>query len=320
MSRSARISLPGVESANATALIAMLESGMSIKGPGVTPRAIADQLLAAVDASAWRLSGSRANFNVSIAGADIAFDASAGTLGQAFEQLAFAVEARIAFERASAMLAAVPTAGPLPLWLVSGSNVLARWLNWSGSGNALRKALRLDDTLGQAPIMGNLARRARRELGQPGAKIRVRQGMAVGEEIEISEWPKSVAVFGETAHVRIDAAALPETLLNAIRKDPQANALRSLSEIVDHPFIAAADLKITNARNDGAAVVFELESHWAPLAPVPKDAWTVLPRDANPAFPWRPTPRETRKHDRLVEAGRHLGVIAASDKTATSRA
>jgi hypothetical protein len=102
-------------------------------GPGGTPHAIVDQLLAAVDASAWRLSGSRTNFTVSIAGTNIVFDASAGALGQAFEQLAFAVEARIAFERASAMLAAVPTAGPLPLWLVSGSDVLARWLSWSGS-------------------------------------------------------------------------------------------------------------------------------------------------------------------------------------------
>lgn len=257
---------------------------------------------------------------MSIAGTDIVFDASAGALGQAFEQLAFAVEARIAFERASAMLAAVPTAGPLPLWLVSGSDVLARWLSWSGSANALRKILCLDDTLGQAPITGNLARRARRELGQNGAKIRVRQGMAVGEQIELAERPRSVAVFGEATSVRIDAPALPETLLIAMRKKPQANALRSLLDIVEHPFIAAADLKITNARNDGAAVVFEVESHWAPLAPVPNEAWAVLPRDADPVFPWRPTPRETREHDRLVDAGRRLVGVSASGIAATSRA
>lgn len=311
MSLPARISLPGVESGDATVRPAMPGFGISMTVPEVTPRAIANQLLAAVDASAWRLTGSASHFTVSIAGTDIIFDARVGTLGQSFEQLAFAVEARIAFERAAAMLAAVPAAGPLPLWLVSGSNVLARWLIWSGSAKPLRKVLRLDDMLGQAPVTGNLARRARRELGQCGAKIRVRQGIAVAEEIELADHPRSIAILGDTARVRIDAAALPETLLIAMRKKPQANALRSLSEIVDHPFIAAADLKIANARNDGAAVVFEVESHWAPLAPVPNQAWAVLPRDADPSFPWRPTPRETREHDRLVEAGRRLAGVSA---------
>lgn len=277
-----------------------------MKGAGSSSRAIAEQLLATVDPAAWQLSGGDAAFSISIAGTSIAFDANPTTLGQAFEQLAFAVEARIAFERASAMLAAAPTAGPLPLWLVSGSDVLARWLSWSGSGKALRKTLRLSDALGEAPVSGHLARRARRELGQHAARIRVRHGVAVAEAIELAERPVSVAVLGERACIRVKATALPEILLGALQQDSGRNALRSFSEIVDHPFIAAADLKLTGVRHDGAAIVFEVESRQAPLAPVPKEAWDVLPRDAGPAFPWRPTAREIREHDRLVEAGRRL--------------
>ena len=281
-------------------------NGAAMTGAGGSPRAIAERLLATVDPAAWQLTGKAAAFRIAITGTSIVFDASAASVGQAFEQLAFAVEARIAFERDHAMLAAAPTAGPLPLWLVSGSDVLARWLSWSGSGKALRKTLRLSDALGQAPVSGHLARRARRELGQRAARIRVRQGVAVAEAIELAERPVSVAVLGDRACIRIDVAAFPDTLLGALQQDSGRNAPRSLSEIVDHPFIAAADLKLAGVNHDGAAVVFEVESHQAPLAPVPKEAWAVLPRDADPAYPWRPTAREIREHDRLVEAGRRL--------------
>jgi len=271
---------------------------------GSSPRELAEQLLASIDRAAWRVTGSAANFTVSVVGIDIVFDAKSTVFGHAFERLAFAVEARIASERASAMLAAVPNAGPLPLWLISGSDVLARWLTWSGSANALRKTLRLTDALGRAPVSGDLARRARRELGQAAAKIRVRQGIAVAEEIELAEHPATTLILGETARVRVAASALPETLLTALRQDCRQNALRNLAEVVDHPFIAAADLKMTSVRNDGTAVVFELASHQAPLAPVPAEAWAVLPRAADPILPWWPTASERREHDGLVEAGR----------------
>jgi hypothetical protein len=263
-------------------------------------------MLATVEPAAWKLSGSAADFTVSIAGAEIVFDLSSPAFGDAFERLAFAVEARISFERASAMLPAATGAGPLPLWLVSGSDVLAKWLAWSGSTNALRKVLRLSDVPGQAPVCGDLARRARRELGQHAAKIRVRQGMAVAERIDLADRPLTIAELGDRARIRIDAMALPEALLIALQDDDRRNDRRSVAEIIDHPFIAATDLKLIGMGNDRGAVTFEVASHVAPLAPVPKEAWAVLPRDADPSFPWRPTPRERREHDRLVEAGRRL--------------
>ncbi len=279
---------------------------MSMTRPAGSARDIASQLLATVDPAAWRLSGTEVDFTVSIAGAEIVFDLSSPALGDAFEQLTFAVEARIAFERASAMLAAAPDTGPLPLWLVSGSDVLAQWLAWSGSANALRKVLRFSDVPGHAPVCGDMVRRARRELGQHAAKVRVRQGTAVAERIDLAAHPVTIANLGDRAHVRIDAVALPEAVLIALQADDRHNDRRCVADIIDHPFVAAADLKLIGIGTDGRAVTFEVGSHVAPLAPVPKEAWTVVPRDADPAFPWRPTLRERREHDRLIEAGRRL--------------
>lgn len=88
---------------------------------------------------------------------------------------------------------------PLPLWLVSGSDILAKWLFLAGTGNALRKVLTLSDTVGMAPVSGYLNRRARRDLGQGGAKIRVSGGMAVAEQIELSDAPRCTAILGERA-------------------------------------------------------------------------------------------------------------------------
>lgn len=271
-----------------------------------SPRAIAEQLLASIDRTAWQMTGTDTAFAVVLAGTSIAFEAGSAALGQAFERLAFAVEARIAFERTSAMLAAVPARVPLPLWLVSGSDILAHWLAWSGSSRALAKVLTLGDALGHAPVSADLTRRARRELNQGGARIRVRQGIAVAEEIELAEQPRTIAFLGEAALVRIDAATLPETLLAALEPRPLANAPRPLGEVIDHPFIRAADLRYDVVRNEDGAIVFDVASHQAPLAPVPSEAWSVLPRDADPVFPWRPTAREIRAHDRLVQAGRRL--------------
>lgn len=269
-----------------------------------SPRAIAEQLLASIDRTSWQMTGTETAFAITLAATNIAFDAKSVEPGRAFERLAFAVEARIAFERASAMLAAVPSKGPLPLWLVSGSDVLAHWLAWSGSSRALARVLTLDDALGHAPFSADLTRRARRELKQGGARIRVRQGIAVAQEIELAEQPHTTAFLGETALIQIDAATLPETLLAALEPKPLANAHRPLGEVIDHPFVRAADLRYSAVRNEGGAIVFDVASHQTPLAPVPREAWSVLPFDADPVFPWRPTAREIRAHDRLVRAGR----------------
>lgn len=241
---------------------------------------------------------------VSIAGLKITFDLSLGSLGLAFEQLAGAIEARIAFERTRRMLAAADVLEDQPpLWVVSGPSVLAQWLTWSRTSKALRKSLALTDRWGRAPIEGGIARRARRQLGQGGSTIRVCNGMAVAERIELAEHPKTVAVMGDSACIIIGKQSLPETLVMALSDSAPTYEGRRLAEIIDHPFIADADLKLVDIHNEAADVVIEVETHWGPLEPIPAASLDVLPADADPAFPWRATAREVAQLDELVKTG-----------------
>lgn len=269
-------------------------------------RDLANRMLAMIDRDAWSSEGDDGRFGVTVAGKRIDFDSAAPTVGLAFEQLATAIEAAIAFERAGRMMQAVGvSAQPLPLWLVSGSNVLAQYLHWTNTSNALRKILTMSDAVGVAPVVGYLDRRARRDLGQGGVRIRVRGGTAIAQRIELSDHPRCTAILGKSAYICIAGHKLPEVLISALQQNVQDNALRSLNDVVSHPFFASADLKITDVANDGSAVVFEVESHWAPLEPVPPVAWGVLPPDADCAFPWRATASERRALDRLVDEARH---------------
>lgn len=275
-------------------------------------RDLVDQMLAMIDRSAWAIDGVGNDVTVTVAGVTIAFGATAGTNALAFERLGSVVESVIATERAQRMVKATGlTAEPPPLWLVSGSDILAAWLRWAGAGNALRRALVFTGVLGLAPVTGTLDRRARRDLGQGGAKIRVRSGMAVAERIELSEQPRCVAMLGQHARFRIEGHKLPETLICALQRDARGNAPRPLADVVSHPFVASADLKIRAVTNEGPAVVFEVESHDAPLDTVPPAARAVLPADADPRCPWRATASERRRLDGLVEEARHR--IAATD-------
>ena len=268
-------------------------------------RDLVERMLESIDRRSWSVDGSDHRFGVTIGGTPIAFD-DAAPIGLAFEQLTTAVEAAIAGERVRRMIdAAGLPSQPLPLCLVSGSDVLAHWLGWAGAANALRKVLTVSNKIGLAPIAGVLDRRARRELGQGGARIRVRGGTAVAELIELSDHPRCTASLGERARIRIEDHKLPDTFIAALQQDGLRNALRPLAEVVSHPFFPAADLKITAVANEGSTVVFEVESRWAPLEPVPHAAWTVLPADADPAFPWRATEGERRRLDGLVEEARH---------------
>ncbi|WP_232089615.1 hypothetical protein [Sphingomonas sp. HMP6] len=263
-------------------------------------------MLAMVDRGAWSADGDEERFGIAITGARIEFDTTTTSIGLAFEQLAAAIEATIAVERARRMIEAAGAEPQLPLlWLVSGSDVLAKWLAWAGVSNALSKALALSDAIGTAPVAGHLDRRARRDLGQGGARIRVRGGVAIAERIELCDQPRCIATLGETARIRIEAHKLPETLICALQKDARANALRPLADVVSHPFFVAAELGIIGVANEGLAVVFEVESHWTPLEPVPAAALNVIPSDADPAFPWRATLSERRRLNGLVEEARH---------------
>lgn len=234
---------------------------------------------------------------------DIAFAGSASVY--ALEQLATAIESRIAYSRAVKMAgAAKVTTRPPPLWLVSGPTILGQWLAWSHTQASLRGALVLTDEPGSAPISGVLARRARRELGQPAAKVRVRAGMAVAERIELSHRVPAVMSLGERAHLRIRRHALPETIVDGLKDDPARNDRRRLAELVDHPFFATLDVCVERVRNDGTDAIIEVETRWAPLEPVPGDATRAIPRDADPVFPWRATARETAELYRLVDIAR----------------
>ena len=269
-------------------------------------RDLVDQMLAMIDRGSWSAEGNGLRFGITIAQARIDFEAMTPTIGLAFEQLAAAIEATIAAERARRMIAVAEGTSQLPpLWLASGSDVLAQWLVWAGASNALRRVLGLTDQVGLAPVDGDLDRRARRELGHGGAKIRVRGGMAIAERIELSNEPRCTAVLGQDAHIRIERHKLPDTLIAALQRDERRNALRPLAEVVSHPFFNSADLRITGVTNEGSAVVFEVDSRWIPLEPVPDAALAVLPADADPSFSWRATTSERRRLDGLVEEARH---------------
>ena len=86
-------------------------------GKREAPRALAEAMLANVDPASVTISGGGDQFAVTIAGLTIVFG---DALPHGFERLAAAIEARIAFERANAMIAAAGETG-VPLWLVSGS-------------------------------------------------------------------------------------------------------------------------------------------------------------------------------------------------------
>lgn len=276
-------------------------------------RDLVDRMLTMIDRGSWSAEGGDPRFGITIAQARIDFDTMTPTVGLAFERLAAAIEATIAAERARRMIeAAGVTLQPPPLWLVSGSDILAWWLVWARASNALRKVLVLTDQAGLTPVSGYLDRRARRELGQGGAKIRVRGGMAIAERIELSNQPRCTAILGQDAHFRIESHKLPDTLIGALQQDTGRNALRPLAEVVSHPFFTAADLRITGIANEGSAVVFEVESRWAPLEVVPDAALAVLPADADPVFLWRATASERRRLDGLVEEARHR-VAATGD-------
>lgn len=265
-------------------------------------RAIAETMLDMIDRAGYTIAGDDDRFVVTTA--HVAITIGDGSR-HAFERLAAAIEARIAFERAAAMVVASGDNG-IPLWLVSGSSVLVRWLAWARIKRPVGKVFALTDQVGIAPVAGRFARRSRRELGQMSVKIRVSAGQAVAERIELSHRVSAIAVLGDKATIRIRRQHLPETIVTALQDDPRRNDRWRAAEIVDHPFFAANDLMVANVLNDGEDVVVELETAWEPLVPIPKSAWKAVPRGANPAFPWRPTNREVADLYRLAARGERL--------------
>lgn len=272
----------------------------------ISVRDLIAQILAPLDKGSWRIKEHDSALVVTIGEMWIAFDRADRDIALSFEKLADVVGATLAFRRAQQMIGATGVVSkPVPLWLVSGSGVLANWLHWAGASNALRKVLSLTANPGVAPVSGYLDRRARRELGQGGARVRVRGGLAVAERIELSDRPRCVAMLGERALIRIEDHRLPETMVAGLQEREGSNTRRRLAEVVSHPFFAAADLVVAGVTQDRSAVVFEVDHHWTPLEPVPAAALEAVPKDFDPAFPWRATASERRRLNGLVEEARH---------------
>lgn len=268
-------------------------------------------MLAMVQPARYRVDDENGSFCVLIGGVATDFGDMATSADQQLEQLAAGIERCIAYDRAQQMLVAADVAvKPLPLWLVTGSSVLGAWLSWSRTEVVFRRRLMLSDRPGAAPISGTFERRARLALGHTPAKIRVRNGLAVAERIELPGRLQCTATVGQKARIRIDGGPLPETIITALAEDPFRHDRRRVAQVVDHPFFNSSDLRLADIRNDGNTVVLDIESQWGPLAPVPLRAWDVVPQDADASCPWRATSSEVAKLYGLVDAGRRHTVEA----------
>lgn len=252
-----------------------------------------------VDKGKVKFSGSRNAFAVTIGGSRIAVDP---LNRHAFETLAVAIEARIAFERATTMIAATGEPG-VPLWLVAGPAVFRDWLVWSKTSGALAKTLVLNDRVGAAPVCGDFVRRARRQRSQTLSRVRIRAGEAVAERIELSCDLPVIAELGHRSMIRVAKTNLAETVIAAVAGTQGQTGRRRVSEILDLPFFTQHDFNVIDLRNDGTDLCIEIASEWVSLAPVPAIARACVPTDADPVFLWRATQSEIIELDGLAASG-----------------
>lgn len=270
-------------------------------------RDLVQQMLGMVQRDKYVLRERAGEMTVKIAGETILLAYPDRHAPMKLEQLAMALEGCIAFDRAGAMLrAAGAEADPIPLWLITGSSVLATWLQWSGNETMFRKRLALIDKYGMAPVFGSVERRARRELGHANVKIRVRCGLAVAEHIELPGKVPCAGQFGNQATVRIEGVQLPETMMTAIAAAADSRRPRRGFEVLDHPFFSDHELTITGVRIQDSATVIEIDHQWGPLQPVPQSALDALPVDFDAVHPFRPIASELKQLYAFVDAGRKL--------------
>lgn len=272
-------------------------------------RATVEEMLESVpDRSRVTLDEMPGNFSITLAGSTMHFDASLRASELALERLASAIEAQIAHDRAVTMLAASGSCGSnqVPLWLVAGSDVLARWLTWAKMDDALRGSLRLSDQADSAPVAGYLDRRSRREIGQGAARIRVSGSIAVAQRIELVGELRCNAMLGNKARIRIEGNPLPETIIAALSEDSSSGDPRPLADVIDHPFFAESQFRIVEIRNEGGGVMIDVESRCVSFAPIPTAAVAAMPAGAEPICPWRATATERSALYALVDRGRNL--------------
>lgn len=275
---------------------------------------IVEQMLGMLEPEQYHIL-TKDRFAVEVGDETITFDASAASIETSLEQLGTTIEAAIAHTRAQAMLAAAEAvAKPLPLWLITGSSVLASWLDWSGTSAAFQKRLRLCDHADAGPIIGSFDRRTRQSVGQTAAKVRVRNSLAIAERVELPGPVRCTATLGQQARFRIENVKLPETLVTSLGQSRSASKVRLVAEVCEHPFFVASGLKLVGCSNDRNAVIIEAENHWRPLRPIPDAARAVIPSDADAAYPWRATRREIAELYQLVDHGRANIEISRRDR------
>lgn len=198
---------------------------------------------------------------------------------------------RIRTKRTHAMLAASGTTkGHVPAWLLSAHPLVVEWICWTSCRDAIVAAARVTE---EQPLPSGRVE-LQRTVGAHVTTLRggIYMGALTGV-IELSRRPVAYYIDEPTPRIVIAQTELPEAVAVSVseRRD-QSNRGWQLSDIIDHPFVAAYDPAVTGLANVDASVEVALEPGHTTLEPVPVAAMRVVPPDADPGRPWELTPRE----------------------------
>ncbi len=221
----------------------------------------------------------------------------------ALELLEGAVLDSCAAHRAKAMLDAVGSSSIIPLWLVSGPDMLGAWVRWSKSGPAIENGLTGGAVPGEISVSGDIALRTRGSIG--GARIRIRRGHAVAPRVQLTQRRDPIMKLGDKG-VIISKKLPPEHWLMKFRTLARSDQGLPLADIVKHKLFELQPTPVLDLAVSDDQLIIAFATHRATLAPVPDAALAVLPSDYDPARPWRPTAAESSLLRKLVREGRKL--------------
>lgn len=201
------------------------------------------------------------------------------------------VARRIRAERARAMLEAADVAfASVPTWMLSAHPFVAEWIGWA---SCLPMIVAAAQATGDQPLSSGRVE-VRRTVGARATSLcgGIYMGTLTGV-VALSERPVCQYIDEPTPKIVIARSALPGTVIASMGESSDgSNRGRRLSDIIDHPLVAAFDPPITSVANANGAIEIALEPGYTTLAPVPVAAMRVAPPDADPGRPWELTPRE----------------------------
>ena len=206
--------------------------------------------------------------------------------------------------RADAMLfaAGLDRSGTPPPWLIATTEFLADTVHRAGCIAAVTAGLEHDRLPGRAPVAGEVAT----TCGAALLRGRVRAGL-LSARFTLSSDVVAVVAADRSSRLLLPTTALPETVLSAIAEPDEAPgsniAGMALDELVDHPLLRGCVATVRSGRSEGAGCVVLLRDRPSALAPAPRAATAILPRDADPARPCEPTAGETAAMDDLRARG-----------------